>query len=340
MDTAQTTRLCAIFELGEPLYTPQPVQGGMIHKLWQLHTARGTFAVKQLNPEIMRREGIRDMYRLTERIAQAMALRGVPAVVALKGEGDGGTVQDIDIATYIVYNWIEGETLSAQAVEPERARLIGASLAHMHDLPHQDFPELQLSDHEPFDEDEWDMLTFQASDRDIPWTHQVRRALPLLVEWGKLATEANSVLNRSLVISHRDLDQKNVIWRNETSPVFVDWESAGLTNPTKDIVETALYWSGQTVQPPREDSFHAVLEGYITSGGTIPNSGIHALHSVMGTWLAWLLFNMHRSLGESVSSEEERQLAVRETTHTLSTLYALNTNAEIWAQWVERWRTT
>ncbi len=340
MDTAQTARLCALFHLGEPIDAPQAVQGGLLHRLWRLHTIQGVFAVKQLNPVIMRKVGIRDEYRLTERIAEAMAVRGVPAVVTLKGENDDGTVQEIGDATYIVYDWVQGETLSMQAVEPERARLIGTILARMHGLSQQDFPELELPDWESFPEDEWDMLTFQASDRDIPWTQQVRSALPLLVEWSKLATEASKILRQTFVISHRDLDQKNVIWRDAVSPVVIDWEAAGLTNPTMDVVGAALYWSGQTVQPPREESFHALLEGYVATGGVIHDPGIVALHGVIGNWLGWLLFNMHRSLGESVNSEEERLLGVRETTRTLSTLRALATNAETWAQWVEQWRTT
>jgi aminoglycoside phosphotransferase (APT) family kinase protein len=335
LDTAQTARLCTIFGLGEPIYTPQAVQGGMLHRLWRLHTTQGVYAIKQLNPVIMRKVGIRDAYRLTERIAEAMAIRGVPAAVALKGESNGDTVQEIGDVTCIVYPWIEGETLSVQAVEPERTRLIGTILAQMHSLPQQDFPELELPDVEVFSEDEWDMLTFQASDRDIPWTQQVRNALPLLVEWSKLATEASKILRQTSVISHRDLDQKNVLWRNEVSPAVIDWEAAGLTNPTMDAVSAALWWSGQNVQPPREESFHALIEGYITGGGSIRDSGMVALHGVMGNWLAWLLFNMHRSLGESVNSEEERQLGVRETTRTLSTLRALATNTETWAQWID-----
>ncbi|GAC1632429.1 MAG: aminoglycoside phosphotransferase family protein [Ktedonobacteraceae bacterium] len=337
MDTAQMARLCTVFRLGEPISKLQAVQGGMLHRLWRLHTTHGVFALKQLNPVIMRKAGIRDEYRLTERIAESMTVRGVPAAVALKGEGDGGTVQEIGDATCIVYDWVEGETLSTQAVEPERTRLIGTILARMHSLQQQEFPELELPDREPFSEDEWDMLTFQSSDRDIPWTQQVRKALPLLIEWSKLATDASKMLRRTSVVSHRDLDQKNVLWRDAVSPVVIDWEAAGLTNPTMDVVGAALSWSGQNVQPPREESFHALLEGYVTAGGIIHDPGIIALHGVIGTWLGWLLFNMHRSLGESVNSEEERQVGVRETTRTLSTLRALAANAEMWAKWVDKW---
>ncbi|GAC1433810.1 MAG: aminoglycoside phosphotransferase family protein [Ktedonobacteraceae bacterium] len=309
----------------------------MLHRLWRLHTTRGVFAIKQLNPVIIQKAGIREVYRLTERIAEAMTVRGVPATIALKGEGDGGPVQEIGDATYIVHDWIEGETLSMQAAEAERTRLIGTIMAHMHSLPRQDFPQLEQPDWEPFSEDEWDMLTFQAADRDIPWTQQVRNALPLLVAWSKLATEANKILRCTSVVSHRDLDQKNVVWRDVVSPVVIDWEAAGLVNPTMDVVGAALSWSGQNVQPPSEESFHALLAGYITAGGIIHDSGIVALHGVIGNWLGWLLFNMHRSLGELVNNEEERVLGVHETTRTLSTLRALATNADTWAQWVDKW---
>ncbi len=338
MDTAQIARLCTIFTLGKPMYEPQAVQGGLLHRLWHLHTTKGVFAVKQLNPVIMQKPGIRDVYRLTERIAEAMVATGVPATVALKGEGNGETVQEIDNATFIVYEWVEGETLSMRAVEPECSRLIGTILARMHSLP-QHFPELELPDWEPFSEDEWDMLTFQASDRNIPWTQQVRNALPLLLEWSKLDTEANKILRRTSVVSHRDLDQKNVLWRNAMSPVVIDWEAAGLVNPTMDVVSAALSWSGQNVQPPKEESFAALLEGYVTAGGVIHEPGIVALHGVIGNWLGWLLFNMHRSLGESVNSEEERVLGVRETTSTLATLRALSANIETWAHWIDKWST-
>jgi len=337
LDTAQIARLCTLFMLGEPLHGPQAIQGGLLHRLWRLQTSLGTFAVKQLNPAIMRKPDIRDSYRLTERVAAAMAVQGVPAAAALKGEGDGGTVQEIGDATFMVYHWIDGETLPIKAVAPERTRLIGTIMARMHSLP-QPFPGLTLPNWEPFSEDEWDMLTFQASDRDIPWTQQVRNALPLLNEWSKLDAEANVILSRTSVVSHHDLDQKNVLWRNATSPVVIDWEAAGLTNPTMDVVSTALSWSGQSVQPPQEDSFNALLEGYISEGGVIRDPGIVAMHGVIGNWLGWLLFNMHRSLGESVNTEEERLLGIRETSSTLSTLRALATNAEKWARWVDQYK--
>ncbi len=338
MNTFQVARLCTLFSLGEPLQEPQAVHGGLLHRMWRLQTSRGTFAVKQLNPAIMRKPEIRGAYRLTERVAAAMVTHGVPAAAALKGEGNDGTVQEIGDDTFLVYNWVDGETLSIKAAAPESTRLIGTILARMHSLPQQQFLELAPLHWESFSEDEWDMLTFQAADRDIPWAQQVRNALPLLNEWNRLYTEAIAILSQTTVVSHRDLDQKNVLWRDTASPVVIDWEAAGLTNPTMDVVGAALAWSGQSVQPPQEDSFHALLEGYVSEGGVIHGSGIVAMYGVIGNWLGWLLFNMHRSLGESVNTEEERLLGIRETTSTLSTLRALASNAEKWARWVDQYR--
>jgi hypothetical protein len=55
----------------------------------------------------------------------------------------------------------------------------------------------------------------------------------------------------------------------------------------------------------------------------------------MGIWLGWLLFNMRRSLGESVVSEEERKLGIQETTNTLATLRTMAVHAEEWAARVD-----
>jgi thiamine kinase-like enzyme len=150
-----------------------------------------------------------------------------------------------------------------------------------------------------------------------------------------LYEQAAERLSHNLVVSHRDLDQKNVIWPDPASPFLIDWEAAGLVNPTKELAGVALSWSGQNVGPPREDTFSAIVEAYFEAGGILTATGLDAIHGMMGTWLAWLLFNMRRSLGESISSEEERLIGVRETTSTLAILRNLAEHAEIWAAWLE-----
>ena len=44
---------------GDPTAQPQRVTGGYLHKMFQVETPSGKYAVKLLNPLIMKRPGIR-----------------------------------------------------------------------------------------------------------------------------------------------------------------------------------------------------------------------------------------------------------------------------------------
>ena len=334
IDASQIELLCNMCGLGNPLQEPQAVSGGLLHRLWRLDTTQGTFALKQLNAAIMQKPFIHESYRLSEEIAAAMATHGVPAVAALSCNGD--PLQMIENNTVIVYRWIEGETLSAEAVEPERARLIGALLGRMHVL-HLQFPALPLPDWEHFRDDDWDLLTVHAYERDIPWATPVRAVMHRLIEWSQLSEHAGEKLSHSYVISHRDLGQKNVIWQDEHTPWLIDWEAAGLVNPTMELVSTALDWSGLATGVLREDTFAAMMESYVAAGGVVQDAGIDVLYGVMGIWLNWLVFNMRRSLDESIFDEEERQMGIRETPLAIARLRTLAHYTEQWASWIDRW---
>ena len=312
---------------------PQEITGGFVHRIWRLNTTRGSYAIKQLNSIIMQYPDIYETYHTSERIAAAMRAVGIPAVVALTGK-DNDTLHIIENDAFQVYKWIDGATLSSHSVEPERARLIGSTLARMHTL-HQSFPELIPPDMEPFSDDEWDMLTFQAADRGVSWAQPVRNALPRIAEWGQWESQAGKLLEKKLMVSHRDMNQKNVLWQDAHTFAILDWESAGLINPTMELVGAAFSWSGLVQGMPDEASFNALLEGYAVSGGIIRDTGLTAIHSVIGNWLYWLHFNMFRSFSDS---EQERQVSESETIQTLTLLYALANNAETWAGWVEKYR--
>ena len=302
--------------------------------MWRLDTTQGTFAVKQLNSAILQKPHIRAIYRSSERIAETMAAHEIPAVAALNR--NEVPVQEIDGRTVMVYRWIAGETLSAEAVEPERAGRIAALLGRMHALNLQ-FPTLPQPEWDHFRDDDWDLLTVHAYDAGISWATPVRAVMHRLIEWSKLSEQAGEKLSHTYVVSHRDLGQKNVIWQDEYTPWLIDWEAAGLINPTMELVSVALDWSGLATGVVREDTFVTMMKSYVDAGGVVRNAGIDALHGVMGIWLGWLLFNMRRSLGESIIDEEERQLGIRETPLAIARLRTLAHYAEQWASWIDRW---
>lgn len=336
MDTEQVARLCAMLNLGAAQAEPEPVVGGLLHGMWRLRTTQGSFAVKRLNPAIMQRPGIDRMYRLSERVAAACAVQGVPAIAALPDTA-GDVLQLIDGVRFLVYPWVEGITLGPGAVEPAYAQRMGAILAQIHALKLQ-ISELAAREWSHFHDEDWDILTCQAIDPLLSWAYPVRAAMPRLLAMTRAYESAGPALSRHMVVGHTDLDQKNVLWQDAQTPLLIDWESAALINPTMELVSLALYWSGLTVGEPDEGVFAATIEGYVEAGGVITDTGSDAIHGFMGTWLGWLLFNMRRSLGESVGSEEEQAIGVRETMATLTILRLMDLRADVWARWLDAWQ--
>src|ERR1019366_10456406 len=243
MDVAQVEYLCNSYGLGDPLKELQAVSGGLLHRMWRLDTTQGTFAVKQLNPVIMQKPHMLTSYRLSEHIAAEMASHGIPAVAALTRNGD--PVQVIGTQTLMVYRWLDGKTLLPEHVEPAQGRVMGTLLGQMHVL-NLHVAELPQPEWKHFRDDDWDLLTVHAYDAGISWATPVRSVMHKLIEWSKLYEQAGEKLSDTYVVSHRDLDQKNVIWQDAQTLWLVDWEAAGLVNPTMELVSMALDWSGLT----------------------------------------------------------------------------------------------
>jgi Ser/Thr protein kinase RdoA (MazF antagonist) len=332
-DTARL--LCLRYGLGELAAAPQPVAGGLIHRLYRLPTTTGTFAVKVLDPQIMRQPSIRAEFRRTEQIAAMFASLGVPAILAL--EGSGGTVQDIGTITVIVYPWCAGEMLPKSAAAPYQARQIGAILGRIHTLNLRlpgERPPGPASRRKPMPAQEWKTLVERGQEQGIEWAAALEAALPDLLRWDKAGQEAERWLPQAQIISHCDLDQKNVLWLDDNALVVIDWESAGPTRPAAELIGAALDWSGQSDGPPVQEVFAAVVAGYRREAEFPARLALPLMCSRLAGWADWLGANMHRSLS-SKASPEERALAVRETQGTLATMYALATGMETWAKWCD-----
>jgi thiamine kinase-like enzyme len=48
----------------------------------------------------------------------------------------------------------------------------------------------------------------------------------IIIELIKKYNENLNTINNNLIVSHRDIDQKNVLWDNVGNPMVIDWESS------------------------------------------------------------------------------------------------------------------
>ena len=322
------------YDMGESCAPPERVWGGLQHRMYRLRTVRGSFAVKRLNPVVMGYENVRANFRFGEWVASAVLGEGIPAVPALRAF-DGDILQDIAGDTVMVFPWMDAApALPPGVVDAERAGVIGGILGRIHTLSLRSPDQLPPSgadepasgaDTEVTDAAEWARLLDLAERARLPVTSELRALLPQIAAWLRGAREARqsplaSGGRATWVISHRDLDPKNVLWANAHTPYLIDWEAAGYVQPAGEAVGAALDWSGQGASDAGVVAFGAFLDGYRQQAPLTPREIRVELATYCGGYCGWVKYNLARAIGTAPGDAEERDLGAREVATTLTML--------------------
>ncbi len=327
---AATREICAWLNLGTPVGTPSAVAGGLLHRMWRLETTTGVYAVKDLNPEIIARPGVPEVYRVSERIVRSVVAAGIPAIPAMQQLGDPLLV--LSDRSVLVFPWFEGTSVREDAVVPGEGRRIGEVLARLHEL-HLDTDGLERPDRTAPRVESWLDLFARGAAVEQGWALDPEARVRELADWTQRANDGADELDSDLVVSHADLDPKNVMWDSQGEPCLIDWEGAGLVSPSVELLDVALNWSGQRIGPPKRDVFEAVLASYLVVRPSTQIQASVAMACCLGGWLHWLHYNARRSLGDTDAGNDERALGAREAETTLGTLRRLAAGIETWASW-------
>lgn len=316
--------ICFAYELGEVLLPQKPITGGLLHKMWRLETSKGVYAVKVLNPEIMRRPNILPVYIESERIAREAFEAGIPAITALYTLK--GPILKTEDGYAIVYPWVEGRTLSENEITPAQAEIIGTLLAKIHQLGLQ-LPKLETPKKSKTTEEHWRKILTKAKAENIPLMEGAEdNVLQLAGKIGEFRVQLHQ-LDIHMVVSHGDLDKKNVIWKDDNSPVIIDWESAGYVHPSIELMIAAQDWSDLKNNKGDLDLLKAVVSGYKNAGGKLRDFPETVFYGSIEATLNWLEYNIRRSY-EKQFGEEERQLGRKEISTSMEELMLLNERKE------------
>ncbi len=296
---------------------PGRVTGGYQHKMYRLETSSGTYAVKLLNPMIMKRADAMENYRRAEQLEQTLEAQGIPLVPAL--ERNGQRMQQIDGQYYYIFPWIEGKTAGWQEITVEQCRTAGRLLARIHKI------EIKTLDKREFEPEP------ANADNDIALAEEkcselaaaLKQAQPLLVNARKEYAAARRQLPPVISICNGDMDSKNVLWENG-KPLLIDLECLDYGNPFWETFQLALSWAGGTVCELDYFRLKEFLKAYeeegketfseYLSGGTID---WRELYGAGFSWLDWLDYNVRRALGIECEDEAERQFGCLEAKKTL-----------------------
>ncbi len=304
-------KFCEFYHLGEVLST-ENILGGRMHKMFKVKTNKGVYAIKVLNPEVMKRKGAYQNFIQSERISSLAKASGISVSNALLIQGD--FIHLFEDNYYMVFEYVDGKTLSDQEITVNHCRKIGKLLAKIHQL---EYSNLDLKDN--FVEYSrlypWEEYTKNVNFQNMTYQELFLKNYRKYNSLLKRANERYNESNKTLTVCHRDLDPKNVLW-NEENPIIIDWESAGLMNPYRELIETALSWSGFSSNHFDEQKFSSIISEY-TKYRKLEHQRYSIICGNLVGRFGWLKYNLERSLGIISKDLEEQKLAEEEVSKTI-----------------------
>ncbi len=330
MSYAEMNRLMEYLELGTVANELVQVEGGLLHKMYRVSTDKGVYAVKVLNPEIMKRPAALRNTVNSEKIAAAFQSL-IPVVAAL--EIGGKQIHELNGTHYMIFNWVEGASIFPPRITRENCYAIGQVLGKIH------HKKLAIDGVTPEEDGTamfaWDKYQelLQGYENEA-WAIRYQSAVSDLKSWNQAACDAQEVLTKTLVISHRDLDPKNVMW-NDNTPLIIDWEAAGYVNPYQEFLEVVNYWADDGRGGLLKEHFDALFDAY-TQHVKLDNVDWNAVFagSRMGM-LGWLEYNVKRALGIEAATSDEVQLGKEQVLGTIKDLYAYQGKVLMLQRWLE-----
>jgi thiamine kinase-like enzyme len=321
MNNEQCSKICIAWDLGHPLSLPVKVHGGLLHRMWRVDTDKASYAVKQLSKNIHLTEIVRGEYELSEKLASEFAKHGIQAISAIPKAKK--YLVDIDDATFIIYPWVDAKTLNKEEVSALHAIKIAKLLADIHRL-NLFAPEIKIVTYDVHTDDEIINLIEHSIALSLPFSQALKTARSVLLNVNKQYQQAIPSLTRCSVVTHSDVDQKNVLWDANCNPILIDWESVRLLNPTYELFIAALDWSGITTGVFNVEVFDAMLTAYQDAGGVVDRTMVN-MHfcGIPGHCISWLVYNIRRSLNTN-NVYEEQTLAIEQVNQTLNMILYLD----------------
>lgn len=300
--------------LGAVMFPIEPVSGGLMHRMYRVSTDSGLYAVKHLNPEIMRREGVHDNYRRAEEIECLLEKEDIPIIPAITIHGK--KMQHIEGNYFYLFHWQDGHITDWNHISNEMCHTAGNILGKMHAVKQHAFDPGNHSCIKPESSSiNWLEYVQKANDEKNEIAPVLNASVQLLIYAETELNRARALLPDILCISDEDMDPKNILW-DQGRPWVIDLECLDYGNPVSHALQLALQWAGITTCSIDTEKMTAFFEGYLS----VYDNCFRAYSDVFGlayTWVEWLEYNIQRALGVC-ADDTERSLGISEVRNTVN----------------------
>ena len=303
-------------ELGTLVKSITKVTGGLSHRMYKVVTDKGIYAIKELNSGVMKRQDAYSNFIFSEKVTDIVKENGITAIGAIKLKNND-IMRKINNRYFMAFDWIEGKTLKAEEITEKHCEIVGEILAKIHNI---DFSKIEDNERKKINIEQFDWNTYLelAKKENKAYQNILEKNIDLLYELNKKSNEAIKYVNENLVISHTDLDRKNVMWQ-EYKPFIIDWEASGYINPTIELIQVAWYWSGGDIENLDYNKFEIVVNSYKKNSKNETDTNIKKIiYADIYGGLGWLDYNFKRSLCiENDYKQEEIELAESEIVQSI-----------------------
>ena len=298
-----------------------PVSGGFLHRMYRVETADRVYAVKALDPNIMKRPDAIANYRRADALESVLEAAGIPIVPALTF--DGAKLLSVDGAYFYLFRWQNGAVTDWYNITPAQCRLAGSIQGRIHAIDPGPVPKIK-PEHSAID---WDAWIETAGRGNAGIGDLLRENRALLYDVQRELNQARDALPGITRITDEDMDPKNVMW-DAGNPVVIDLECLEYGNPVSSALQLSLQWAGVTTCDLDPGKLQAFFDGYLEAY----DNGFRDYSAVFGlayTWIEWLAYNLERALGDGTDAAAHKT-CVSEVCNTVARIrYIRDREAEI-----------
>lgn len=285
------------------------VSGGFLHRMYQVITESGTYAVKYLNPAIMGRPKAHENFARAEKIESMIEKKGIPIVPSISIHGK--KMQNIEGHYFYIFDWKEGHITDWNHISNQQCHMAGNILGRIHAIE----PKKGIHQEPERSKIDWHGYLMKAKEQGSEIAALLMENEELLIYAEKEMNKARTLLPDILCLSDEDMDPKNIIWDNG-KPWVIDLECLDYGNPISHAFQLALQWSGITTCDLDLDKMISYFEGYLEAY----DNGYRAYRDVFGlaySWIGWLEYSIRRALGECMD-EAEQAMGITEAHNTIN----------------------
>ena len=310
-DEPDPAAVAAAFGLASPVTEWAPVGLAWSNRVYRLDAGGRAYAVKEMrNPwgDPRWQEWLAESWPFEQ---QAIAA-GVAAPAPVPVPATGGclawlTRRDpaLGTAPVRVHLWAAGELCGPGPVTPAVARWAGQVLAALHGLAARPRDRSLYPGPNTTTASRWPDLTAAAARAGAAWAGLLGQAAPAVRRIAELSAAAPFLPGQE-VLSHGDIDQKNVIV-TVRGPVLCDWDLVTPVIPRRELADVALSMGGwRDAQIARQ-----VVRAYRRAGGGDAPFEPADLGPALAAGLDWIALNVERAIGLRPATNAEAALAGR-----------------------------